>query len=52
MFPLLHEGFGIPILEAMGRGVPLVCSGIDHIKEVAGDAAGFVDLSSYNKVKR
>ena len=43
VFPSLHEGFGIPILEAMGCGVPVVCSGIEPIKEVAGYAAVFVD---------
>ena len=43
VFPSLHEGFGIPVLEAMGCGVPVICSGIEPIKEVAGDGALFVD---------
>src|SRR3990172_10920601 len=43
VFPSLHEGFGIPLLEAMSCGVPVACSGIEPIKEIAGDAALFVD---------
>ncbi len=43
VFPSLHEGFGIPILEAMGCGVPVICSDIEPIKEIAGEGASFVD---------
>jgi len=47
VFPSLHEGFGMPVLEAMACGVPVVCSGIEPLDEVAGEAARFVDpLSS------
>ena len=38
-FPSLHEGFGLPVLEAMSAGVPVVASDIPAIREVAGDAA-------------
>lgn len=37
--PSLEEGFGLPVLEAMARGVPVACSGIGALGEVAGDAA-------------
>ncbi len=39
VFPSLLEGFGLPVLEAMVRGVPVACSGRGSLAEVAGDAA-------------
>lgn len=39
VFPSLLEGFGLPVLEAMARGVPVACSGRGSLAEVAGDAA-------------
>lgn len=39
VFPSLHEGFGLPVLEAMLRGVPVACSNTSSLPEVAGDAA-------------
>jgi glycosyltransferase involved in cell wall biosynthesis len=40
-FPSRHEGFGLPVLEAMSQGVPVVASDIPVLREVAGDAALF-----------
>ena len=42
-FPSRHEGFGIPVLEAMAQQTAVVCGDIPVLREVAGDAACFVD---------
>jgi len=39
VFPSLYEGFGLPVLEAMARGVPVACSDRSALAEVAGSAA-------------
>ncbi|WP_150049814.1 MULTISPECIES: glycosyltransferase family 4 protein [Methylomonas] len=45
-FPSLHEGFGIPVLEAMACGTPVITSDRTALPEVAGDAALLVDPHS------
>lgn len=41
LYPSLYEGFGLPVLEAMSCGVPVVCSNASTLPEVAGEAAAF-----------
>ncbi len=43
VFPSLYEGFGLPVLEAMARNVPVACSNASSLPEVAGDAALLFD---------
>ena len=48
--PSRHEGFGLPVLEAMAQGIPVVTSSGTATAEVAGDAALLVDPSDVNAV--
>ncbi|MGD8904780.1 MAG: glycosyltransferase family 1 protein [Anaerolineae bacterium] len=43
VFPSLYEGFGLPVLEAMACGTPVVCSNVSSLPEVGGDAALLID---------
>lgn len=43
VFPSIYEGFGLPVLEAMQLGVPVITSNVSSLPEVAGDAALLVD---------
>lgn len=42
-FPSLYEGFGLPVLEAMSLGTPVLTSNVSSLPEVGGDAALYVD---------
>ena len=51
VFPSLYEGFGLPPLEAMARGVPVVTSDRGALKEVVGDATVIVDAESVTSIR-
>jgi len=52
LFPSLYEGFGLPVLEAMLLGTPVVTSRVASLPEVAGDAAVFVNPYEVSDIAR
>jgi glycosyltransferase involved in cell wall biosynthesis len=50
VYPSLYEGFGLPVVEAMARGVPTITSNTSSLPEVAGDAALLVDPTDVSEI--
>ena len=50
VFPSLYEGFGLPVIEAMQLGVPVLTSNNSSLPEVAGDAAVLINASSTDEM--
>lgn len=52
LVPSLMEGFGIPVLEGMASGTPVICSNVTSLPEVAGDAAVYCDPFSVDDIAK
>src|SRR5260370_36979918 len=51
IYPSTFEGFGMPVLEAMAAGVPVACSDIPPLREVAGSTVHYFDPASETAVR-
>lgn len=50
ILPSLYEGFGIPVLEAMNYGIPVITSKVSSLPEVGGDAALYIDPENVSDI--
>lgn len=50
VFPSWHEGFGLPVLEAMSQGAPVICSDRSSLPEVGGEAVAYIDPASAESI--
>jgi glycosyltransferase involved in cell wall biosynthesis len=51
VYPSLYEGFGLPVIEAMSMGIPVMTSNTGATREVAGEAALLVEPSSVDSIR-
>ena len=50
VYPSLYEGYGLPVLDALTMGAPVITSNISSIPEIAADAAAMVDPTSVEEI--
>ena len=50
ILPSFYEGFGLPVLEAMNYGAPVICSNVSSLPEAAGDAALLIDPNNPEEI--
>jgi glycosyltransferase involved in cell wall biosynthesis len=50
VYPSLWEGFGVPVLEAMQCGVPVITSSFSAMEEIAADAALYADAENFENI--
>lgn len=51
VYPSLYEGFGIPIIEAMNLGTPVICSNTASMPEAGGDGVFYIDPYKFESIK-
>ena len=51
-YPSLGEGFGLPVVEAMAAGAPVITSDVSSLPEVGGDAVAYVDPRDVDDIRR
>lgn len=51
VYPSFYEGFGLPVLESMSQGTPVICSNISSLPEVGGKSVVYIDPHNFHDLK-